>query len=176
MHTLFDNLQFRVLRDRLFATLTSAEPEVEGGFDVAEDDVPAGGLGDWLQANARTGRTGLIFRGTWGRGTGELTGIALAAANDHATFVDVGPDLDVADEQALAAWLADPADAEGRARGQGPLPRDLGAGLGAGGRRQRHRAGRLPGDCRGSGRSTSATSPSATSSASSRTPPSPRAS
>src|SRR3954451_11547042 len=31
VHTLFDNLQFRVLRDRLFATLTSAEPEVEGG-------------------------------------------------------------------------------------------------------------------------------------------------
>src|SRR5215211_4231629 len=109
VHTLFDNLQFRVLRDRLFATLTSAEPEVEGGFDVAEDDVPAGGLGDWLQANARTGRTGLIFRGSWGRGTGELTGIALAAANDHATFVDIGPDMHVADEQALAAWLADPA-------------------------------------------------------------------
>src|SRR3712207_6871418 len=41
VHTLFDNLQFRVLRDRLFATLTSAEPEVEGGFDVTMDDVPA---------------------------------------------------------------------------------------------------------------------------------------
>src|SRR5689334_4511637 len=102
VHTLFDNLQFRVLRDRLFATLTSAEPEVEGGFDVELDEVPAGGLGDWLQANARTGRTGLIFRGTWGRGGGELTGLALAAANDHATFVDLGPDLDAADEQALA--------------------------------------------------------------------------
>ena len=120
VHTLFDNLQFRVLRDRLFATLTSAEPEVEGGFDVAEDDVPAGGLGEWLQANARTGRTGLIFRGTWGRGTGELTGIALAAANDHATFVDVGPDLDVADEQALAAWLADPATQKVVHEGKGP--------------------------------------------------------
>jgi DNA polymerase-1 len=108
VHTLFDNLQFRVLRDRLFSTLTSAAPEVEGGFDVAEDDVPAGSLGSWLQANAQTGRTGLIFRGSWGRGGGELTGLALAAANDHATFVDVGPDLDAADEQALAAWLADP--------------------------------------------------------------------
>src|SRR3954462_15639120 len=108
VHTLFDNLQFRVLRDRLFATLTSAEPEVEGGFDVTADQVPAGGLGEWLQAHARTGRTGLIFRGTWGRGTGELTGIALAAADDHATFVDLGPDLDVADEQALASWLTDP--------------------------------------------------------------------
>ena len=41
VHTLFDNLQFRVLRDRLFATLTAAEPEVEGGFDV-ESTCPAG--------------------------------------------------------------------------------------------------------------------------------------
>ncbi|MGY1738761.1 DNA polymerase I [Geodermatophilus sp. SYSU D00684] len=108
VHTLFDNLQFRVLRERLFATLSSAEPEVEGGFDVTADDVPAGGLSAWLDAHARTGRTGVIFRGTWGRGTGELAGLALAAADDHAVFVDCGPDLDVADEQALADWLADP--------------------------------------------------------------------
>ncbi|HEV7726378.1 MAG TPA: DNA polymerase I [Modestobacter sp.] len=121
VHTLFDNLQFRVLRDRLFATLTSAEPEVEGGFDVAEDVVPAGGLADWLTAHARTGHTGVVFRGTWGRGVGELTGIALAAANDHATFVDLGPGLDVADEQALAGWLADPATAKVVHDVKGPL-------------------------------------------------------
>src|SRR4051794_17926120 len=121
VHTLFDNLQFRVLRDRLFATLSAPEPEVEGGFDVAEDAVGAGGLGDWLAAHARTGRTGLVFRGTWGRGTGELTGIALAAANDHATFVDLGPGLDTADEQALAAWLADPATAKVVHDVKGPL-------------------------------------------------------
>ncbi|WP_448623771.1 DNA polymerase I [Geodermatophilus sp. URMC 64] len=121
VHTLFDNLQFRVLRDRLFATLTSAEPEVEGGFDVTVDQVPAGQLGAWLEANAKTGRTGLIFRGTWGRGVGELTGIALAAANDHATFVDLGPSLDVADEQALAAWLADPSTQKVVHEVKGPL-------------------------------------------------------
>src|SRR4029078_9328833 len=57
VHTLFDNLQFRVLRDRLFATLTSAEPEVEGCFDVAEDEVPAGRLGGSLPAKARSRRT-----------------------------------------------------------------------------------------------------------------------
>ncbi|MGY1743395.1 MULTISPECIES: DNA polymerase I [unclassified Blastococcus] len=106
VHTLFDNLQFRVLRDRLFATLTSAEPEVEGGFEVTADEVAPGGLGAWLDAHAR-GRTGLVFRGTWGRGTGELTGLALAAGDDHATYVDLGPDLDAADEQALSDWLAD---------------------------------------------------------------------
>src|SRR5829696_6045361 len=121
VHTLFDNLQFRVLRDRLFATLTSAEPEVEGGFDVAEDDVARGRLGDWLHANAQTGRTGLIFRGTWARGSGELTGLALAAANDHATFVDLGPELDTADEQALAAWLADPSTQKVVHEVKGPL-------------------------------------------------------
>ncbi|KQS64908.1 DNA polymerase I [Modestobacter sp. Leaf380] len=107
VHTLFDNLQFRVLRDRLFATLTSAEPEVDGGIDVTVDDLVPGGLGEWLDAHTRTGHTGIVFRGTWGRGTGELTGIALAAADDHTVFVDLGPDLDVADEQSLAAWLSD---------------------------------------------------------------------
>jgi DNA polymerase-1 len=121
VHTLFDNLQFRVLRDRLFATLTSAEPEVEGGFDVAEDVVPAGGLADWLTAHARTGHTGVVFRGTWGRGVGELTGIALAAANHHPTSVGLGPGLDVADEQALAGWLADPATAKVVHDVKGPL-------------------------------------------------------
>jgi DNA polymerase-1 len=109
VHTLFDNLQFRVLRDRLFATLATPEPEVDGGFDVATDTVAAGALGEWLDAHARTGHTGVVFRGTWGRGVGELTGLALAAADDHATFVDLGPALDPADEQALAAWLRDPA-------------------------------------------------------------------
>ncbi len=107
VHTLFDNLQFRVLRDRLFATLTSAEPEVEGGFDVELDELAAGGLGEWLEAHTATGQTGVIFRGTWGRGTGELTGLALAAGDGHATFLDLGPALDAADEQALAGWLAD---------------------------------------------------------------------
>ncbi|MGY1701090.1 DNA polymerase I [Geodermatophilus sp. SYSU D00766] len=121
VHTLFDNLQFRVLRDRLFATLSSAEPEVEGGFDVTADDVPAGGLGAWLDAHARTGRTGLVFRGTWGRGTGELAGLALAAADDHAVFVDCGPDLDAADEQALAGWLVDPAAEKVAHDVKGPL-------------------------------------------------------
>ena len=120
--------------------------------------------------------TGLIFRGTWGRGTGELTGLALAAANDHATFVDVGPDLDAADEQALAAWLADPATPEGRARGQGPLPRDLGARLGAERRRQRHRARRLPGAARAAVLRPRRPRRPLPASASSRTPPSPRGS
>ncbi len=34
IHRLFDDLEFRVLRDRLFDTLASTDPEVEEGFDV----------------------------------------------------------------------------------------------------------------------------------------------
>ena len=34
IHRLFDDLEFRVLRDRLFDTLASADPEVDEGFDV----------------------------------------------------------------------------------------------------------------------------------------------
>ena len=112
---------------------TSAEPEAEDGFDVAERRRARAGerrRAGWRRTPAPAA-TGLIFRGTWGRGTGELTGIALAAADGHAAFVDVGPDLDAADEQALAAWLADPADAEGRARRQGPAARDLGSAAGS---------------------------------------------
>ena len=121
VHTLFDNLQFRVLRDRLFATLATPEPEVDGGFEVTADRLAPGELAGWLTAHARTGHTGVVFRGTWGRGVGELTGLALAAADDHATFVDLGPDLDTADEQALAGWLADPATPKVVHEVKGPL-------------------------------------------------------
>jgi len=34
IHRLFDDLEFRVLRDRLFETLVAVEPEVDEGFDV----------------------------------------------------------------------------------------------------------------------------------------------
>ena len=35
MHALFDELQFRVLRERLFKAVAAAEPEAEEGFDVS---------------------------------------------------------------------------------------------------------------------------------------------
>ena len=34
IHQLFDQLEFRVLRDRLFDTLAAVEPEVDEGFDI----------------------------------------------------------------------------------------------------------------------------------------------
>ncbi|NYD20743.1 DNA polymerase I [Kineococcus aurantiacus] len=105
VHTVFDGLEFRVLRDRLFATLESAEPEAEEGFGVDGAVLLAGEVGPWLDEHA-TGRTGLHVQGEWGRGTGEVTGLALAGADGVAAWVDPVT-IEPGDERALVAWLAD---------------------------------------------------------------------
>ncbi len=112
VNKLFDTLQFRVLRERLFQTLSAPEPEAESGFDVTAavlgpDDVPA-----WLDEHARSGRrVGLSLRGSWGRGTGVVSGLGLAVADgepDDAAYVDAEALTDL-DERALVEWLADAA-------------------------------------------------------------------
>jgi DNA polymerase I len=119
VHKLFDDLQFTVLRDRLFATVAAAEPEAEQGFDVAVTRLGVDEVAQWLDEHARNGgppadegvagggtRVGLGFRGQWGRGTGALTGVALASADGAAAYLDperLSPD----DDKALGSWLAD---------------------------------------------------------------------
>ncbi|WP_299057593.1 DNA polymerase I [uncultured Nocardioides sp.] len=109
VHTVFDSLEFRVLRDRLFETLTSAEEIDDSGFDLSGARLGTGEVAAWLDSHGRTGaRTGVIVEGTWGRGTGEVTGLALATEQGAAAHVDV-VGLDPADDEALASWLGDPA-------------------------------------------------------------------
>ncbi|GAA3964413.1 DNA polymerase I [Gordonia caeni] len=107
IHRLFDDLEFKVLRDRLFSTLTSTEPEADAGFEVSGTRLETGEVAAWLEAHAQTGRSGLAVTGA-GRVVGsEATGIAIAAADGEAAFVDpvtMSPD----DEAALGVWLADP--------------------------------------------------------------------
>jgi DNA polymerase-1 len=107
VHALFDDLQFRVLRERLFESVQAPGPEAEQGFDVAVTRLGVDDVEQWLDEHARDGRrVGVAFRGQWGRGTGDLTGIALAAADEAAAYISVlemSPD----DEAALGAWLAD---------------------------------------------------------------------
>ncbi|MEJ2856087.1 MULTISPECIES: DNA polymerase I [unclassified Saccharothrix] len=102
VHRLFDELEFRVLRDRLFATLSTAEPEAEEGFEVSGGTIAPGALAAWLQQHARGGRVGLAFK----QSGVDLEGLAFAGAEGG--YVDVAA-LTEEDDRALAEWLADPA-------------------------------------------------------------------
>jgi DNA polymerase-1 len=124
VHRLFDELEFRVLRERLFATLQSAEPEAEAGFAVQGGIIAPGALESWLAENARDGRrVGVAFSGVAGGITErDFVGIAFATgepsveerASGASAGVPVAGYVDVRllspeDEAALGAWLADPA-------------------------------------------------------------------
>jgi DNA polymerase-1 len=109
VHRLFDDLEFRVLRDRLFATLSAPEPEAEDGFEVRGAAIEPGALAGWLAAHARDGgRVGLAYRGSWVRGAGDLESLALATPDGEGGYLDPAA-LTPQDEQALIRWLDDPA-------------------------------------------------------------------
>ncbi|XVQ13892.1 DNA polymerase I [Spirillospora sp. CA-255316] len=126
IHTLFDSLQFRVLRERLYATLSAVEPEADEGFEVDRRALEPGELASWLEEHAGPGhRTGVAITGTWGRGTGEVTGIALAStlpgeSGTPAVYLDP-VELTEDDERALAAWLADPSRPKALHEAKGPM-------------------------------------------------------
>ncbi|MCP9955037.1 DNA polymerase I [Actinomadura madurae] len=119
IHTLFDSLQFRVLRERLYSSISAAEPEADEGFDVEVEALEPGALGTWLEANAGE-RTGIAVTGTWGRGTGEITALALASKKGPAVHIDPA-ELVEDDERALAAYLADPARPKAIHEAKGPM-------------------------------------------------------
>ena len=119
IHQLFDTLQFRVLRDRLYTTFPDGLPGAarvappaavageggDGGFEVDASVLGPDEVAGWLEENASAGRTGLAVEGTWGRGRGTVTGLAIAAADGPGAYLDptlLTPD----DERALGAWLA----------------------------------------------------------------------
>jgi len=109
IHRLFDDLEFRVLRDRLFETLAAVEPEVDEGFDVRGAALEPGTVGRWLAEHAGDGRrAGLAVAGTHLPHGGDATALAIAAADGDGGYVDPAT-LTPDDDAALAAWLADPA-------------------------------------------------------------------
>ncbi|MCB1294628.1 MAG: DNA polymerase I, partial [Gordonia sp.] len=106
IHALFDELEFRVLRDRLFNTLSSVEPEAEAGFDLDGSILGEGEVGAWLDAHARTGRTGIAVSAPKRVVDADPAAIAIAAADGASAYIAI-PVIAQADEQALADWLAD---------------------------------------------------------------------
>jgi DNA polymerase-1 len=107
VHQVFDALEFRVLRERLYSYLDAVEPEAEAGFDLAGEVLGEGQVAVWLGEHATEAPVGVAVTGTFGRGTGTLTGIAVATGDGPAAWFDPAA-LDESDEQAVAAWLADP--------------------------------------------------------------------
>ena len=107
IHRLFDDLEFRVLRDRLFDTLAAVEPEVDEGFDVRGGAMEPGEVAAWLAAHAADGRrSGLSVVGTHAAAQGDATAIAIAAADGDGCYIDTAT-LTPGDEAALGDWLAD---------------------------------------------------------------------
>jgi DNA polymerase-1 len=116
IHQLFDTLQFRVLRDRLYQTLpdgingvSATTPDLSAEADKSGFDVTAAVLGpdevpSWLEEHQSAERSGVAVAGTWSRGTGNLTGVAIATADGAGAYLDPEA-LTPADEKALAAWL-----------------------------------------------------------------------
>ncbi|WP_407671588.1 DNA polymerase I [Nocardia aurantiaca] len=108
IHRLFDELEFRVLRDRLFDTLAPVEPEAEAGFEISGSALAAGTVAAWLAEHAEAGgRHGVSVVGNGSPVHGDTQAVALAAADGEGAYIDVHT-LTPEDEKALGAWLADP--------------------------------------------------------------------
>jgi DNA polymerase I len=128
IHQLFDTLQFRVLRDRLYQTLPhgiagtgpTPPPVKTTAIEVAGVLLQTGEVGAWLETHQSAERAGVCVSGSWGRGTGNVTGIAIAAPDGNGAWLDPTA-LDEADETALAGWLADPAHPKVLHDAKGPI-------------------------------------------------------
>lgn len=121
VHEVFDALQFKVLRDRLFDLIAAEGGSVPTSHESA-DDVFAGELtrcaaegelAAWLAAHTGEDASplALAFDGTSGAGTGEVQAVALAAAGGDAIWFDPAQ-LGVEDDAAFATWLSDPTQAK----------------------------------------------------------------
>ncbi|WP_084466727.1 DNA polymerase I [Nocardia arthritidis] len=109
IHQLFDDLEFRVLRDRLFETLAPPEPEAEAGFEISGGALEIGAVAGWLAEHAKAGvRHGVSILGAGSPAGGDVRALAIAAGDGESGYIDVSV-LTPEDEAALGAWLADPA-------------------------------------------------------------------
>ncbi|WP_068401058.1 DNA polymerase I [Kribbia dieselivorans] len=121
VHELFDALEFRVLRERLFSTFETTTEEAAEGIDIDGEVLDSATVGAWLEKNAGPGsRVGVHVTGTWGRGTGDATAVAIAEPGGAAGWVDLTA-LDPAGEALVAAWLGDATRGKVLHDAKGPL-------------------------------------------------------
>ena len=98
VHQVFDTLQFRILRDRLYQYLDAVEPEAEAGFDLAGEVLHRArcAAAGWpTHAPAGTASGLAVGRHVRPRHTASVTGLALATAAGAAAWFDpAGLDAD----------------------------------------------------------------------------------
>lgn len=107
-----DTLEIRnpSLRERLLAVDPGAEEAdqtpAEPGVELDGSVLGAGEVAPWLAEHGKA-VLGVATVDAWQLGTGSVTEVALAAAGGAAAWFD-SSGLDEADENAFAAWIADP--------------------------------------------------------------------
>ncbi|MBT2397723.1 DNA polymerase I [Streptomyces sp. ISL-100] len=98
------------LRERLLAVDPGAEeeeaPAPEAGVQLDGTVLGAGELAFWLEQHGGQ-PLGVSTVATWALGVGNVSEVALAAADGKAAWFDT-TELDESDERAFAGWLADP--------------------------------------------------------------------
>ncbi|GHD97708.1 DNA polymerase [Streptomyces alanosinicus] len=107
-----DTLEIRnpSLRERLFAVdpgdeEAAATPVAADGVEIDGTTLGTGELAPWLAEHGAE-PLGVATVDTWALGAGSVAEVALAAAGGAAAWFDPA-ELDEADENAFAAWLAD---------------------------------------------------------------------
>jgi DNA polymerase-1 len=119
IHQLFDTLEFRVLRDRLYQTFPDGLPGAaraagdaavaadreKAGFEVEASVLGPDEVAGWLAEHESPERSGLALDGSWAAGRGTVTGLAIATPDGAGAYIDP-TQLTPADEQALGDWLA----------------------------------------------------------------------
>ena len=121
VHQVFDGLEFRVLRDRLFSTLEAVEVEADSGFDLDGAVLSSAEVPAWLSEHTAPGtRVGVHVDGTWARGTGDAQALAIAAGTGAAAYIDLTA-LDPTAEDAVATWLADTERTKALHDAKGPM-------------------------------------------------------
>ena len=108
VHRVFDSLEFRVLRDRLFATFDSAVDEIEGGFELDASVLLPEDVAGWVEHHCGSERVGVHVIGHWARGEGDAQAMAIATRDGRAAYIDLVT-LDETGERVLGAWIEDPA-------------------------------------------------------------------
>jgi DNA polymerase-1 len=124
VHTLFDSLEFRVLRERLLESWDVQQEQIdESGFELAGSVLAPGEVGAWLAEHTGqpdAGRTGVTVQGRWGSGTGEVWSVALAAGDGAGAWFDAG-EVSPEDDAAITTWFADPARTKVLHDAKGPM-------------------------------------------------------